>query len=86
MEAFASLGASTLSAAIIAVNIISVVTMAAVVGEFLHIQHKRINLLRSLNSNRAEAEHKHGRALMWLYIISTAVLTVTAVFLYFIRP
>ena len=65
---------------------LSVLFMSAIVAEFLHIQSKRVNLLKSLRSERAGVEFKQGRILMWIYILATIVMVSGTLFLYFIHP
>ena len=86
MDAFANAGSASVSTAVIAVCLLSVLFMSAIVAEFLHIQSKRVNLLKSLRSERAGVEFKQGRILMWIYILATIVMVSGTLFLYFIHP
>lgn len=86
MDAFATSGSASVSTAVIAVCVLSLLFMSAIVAEFLHIQAKRVNLLRALRSERAGEEFKQGRMIMWSYVAVTILMVVVTLYLYFLHP
>ena len=85
MDAFATVGAASVSIGVVSVCVLSFLFMSAIIAEFLHIQSKRVNLLKALRSERAGEEFKQGRILMWAYIVVTIALVCGTLFLYFVR-